>query len=387
MDIVIIGNGIAAQRAVMEIFKQEGQHSVAVVEGKEPGPYPRPRLPEYIKGGMERKFFEADFFGAYEKKGLKRIGSRCVSISRDERRIRLEDGADIAYDRLILATGAKANRLALANGDAEGIFTLRSLHDADEIISCIEKGGSRPVVIGAGLLGLEAALAVRERSGKDVQVVETAGYLLPRQFDEASSLYLEKLLNGKGLYFSKGASPSEFRKKDGSVSSLELKDGRSLECDMAVQAVGVAPEKDLALQCGLSCSRGVAIDSAARTSDPFIFAAGDVAEYNGLCPGLVYFANESARVAALNALDMGAEMNLPSPGAYISCAGIDAYSLGDFSSQNERVEFIKQGRMEAVFLSADGILKGVVAVGSKANMLSYQKALGLPFDRTLISWV
>lgn len=386
MDIVIIGNGIAAQRAVMEIFKKEGRCSVTVIEGERPGPYPRPRLPEYIKGSIARSLFETDALASYEAKGLNRIFSRCVSISRQEKAVYLENGGKTAYDKLIIATGSNANRLALLGADASGIFTLRSLRDADDIISHIESGIINPVVIGAGLLGLEAALAVRERSGKDVLVIETAGHLLPRQFDEASSLYLERLLNAKGLFFSKGASPTSFSSEAKGVSSVLLSDGREIATDMVVEAVGVTPEKGLAVNCGLEHARGVLVDSFSRTNDPDIYAAGDVAQYGGLCPGLVYFANESARVAALNAMGINAEMNLSAPSAYISCAGIDAYSLGDFSSSNERIGFEKNGRMEAVFLSPDGLLEGVVAVGSKANMLSYQKALGLPFDRTLVSW-
>ncbi len=386
MKIVIIGNGIAAQRAVMEIYKQPGRCDVTIVEDGQIGPYPRPRLPEYIRGSVPRSFFETDAFSSYAAKGLNRIGSRCMSISRKEKAVHLEDGSDVSYDKLIIATGSKANRLSIPGGDAEGIFTLRSLHDADEIISYVSSGVSHPVVVGAGLLGLEAAQAVHERSGKDVLVVETAGHLLPRQFDEASSIYLEKLLNAKGLHFSKGASPSSFSSALGRVSSLVLNDERILDADMVVQAVGVSPVKDLAAGCGLECGRGIMIDSSARTNDLDIYAVGDAAEYNGLCPGLVYFANESARVAALNAAGGEAVMSLAAPSAYISCAGIDAYSLGDISPANERVEFEKQGRMEALFLSGDGVLKGVVAVGSKENLSSYQKALGRPFDKSMTAW-
>lgn len=386
MEIVIIGNGIAAQRAVMEIYKRQEGVGVTVVADGKLGPYPRPRLPEYIKGSVKRTFFETDAFSSYAAKGLRRIDSKCISVERKDKLVLLEDGKKVPYDKLILATGSKANRLSLPGGDAEGIFTLRSLEDADRIISYIGSGISHPLVIGAGLLGLEAALALRERSGRDVLVVETAGYLLPRQFDEASSLYLERLLNGKGLYFSKGAAPVSFSSDSGRVSSVLLKDGRTLEADMVVEAVGVSPDKNLASACGLECARGIIVDSSSRTGDPDIYAVGDAAEFDGLCPGLVYFANESARVAASNATGGEERMSLAAPGAYISCAGIDAYSLGDFSAGNKRVEFESDGRMEAVFLSPDGVLKGVVAVGSRANMTTYQKALGHPFDRSVANW-
>lgn len=386
MNIVIIGNGIAAQRAVMEIFRQDARHSVTVVGMEEQGPYPRPRLPEYISGDLGRSLFESDALAAYAGRGLVRHRQRCVSIDREKRSIVLKDGTVLPYDSLVIATGAHANRLDIPGGDAVGIHTLRSLHDADCLIAAAQDCSLRPVVIGAGLLGLETAHALSVRSGREVLVIETADRLLPRQFDASSSAYLEKLLNDRNLVFSKGTAPVSFKTTDGNVSSVVMSDGTVVEADMVVEAVGVTPEKDLAEACGLAVGRGVVIDGHARTSDPNIYACGDAAQFGGLCPGLVYYANETARVAASNACGIDAVLSLPSPSAYISCAGIDAYSLGVHEGPLKRIGYEKSGRMEAVFLSGDGVLQGVVAVGSKANLAAYQKAIGHPFDSSLVSW-
>lgn len=386
MNIVIIGNGIAAQRAVMEIYRQDVRHSVSVVGKEKLGPYPRPRLPEYIRGDLGRSVFENDALASYEKKGLVRYRQECVSIDRDGRRVVLKDGQVLSYDSLILATGACSNRLDIPGAGAGGIYTLRSIEDADALIAAAGSCSLGPVVVGAGLLGLEVAHAVSVRSGREVLVVETADRLLPRQFDAASSAYLEKLLNDRNLVFSKGKAPTYFKTANGHVSSLVLADGTAISADMVIEAVGVTPEKKLAGSCGLAVDRGVLVDEHARTSDPHIYACGDAAQFGSLCPGLVYFANESARVAASNACGIETVFSLPSPAAFMSCAGIDAYSLGEHEGPVERAEYGKSGRMEAVFLSPDGILKGVVAVGSKENLASYQKALGRPFDSGLVSW-
>ncbi len=386
MRIVVIGNGIAALRILMLLYKEakEGLEVTLVCKEKY-GPYSRMRLPDYIKGDLKEAFFKSDVLAQYEAKGLKAIrGNEAVSIDRAQKEVVLSDGSRVAYDSLIIATGAEPRRLPIEGGNLEGIMTLRTVEDAERIMADRKRS---VLVIGGGLLGLEVAHAVEECYGRPVTVLETAEYLLPRQFDKDSSMFLEKLLSDKGLRFIKGRTSVRFTSSDGKrADALLLGDGTEVKADLFLEAVGVVPNVELARAAGLTVSRAVVIDERARTSDPDIYAAGDVAEFEGICPGLVSFANETGRVAASCASGIDAQISLPVSSAYISVAGIECYSVGNIREYASCLVKTKGDRYEAYYVDADGSLAGSVSIGSRENMMKASSMVGKPFDISIAAW-
>ena len=293
MKIVLIGNGVSSERVLSELFKREDVEAT-LIKGEEYGPYPRPRLPEYVKGSIDSSVFKQDKLSSFISKGLSVINSRAERIDGKNKCVVLDDGRAVPYDSLIIATGARANRLALPNSGLP-VYSLRTLEDAEKIISSLE-GVSHPVVIGAGLLGLELASAIKERTGKRVAVVEGASQLLPKQLDERGASFFESLLKKKGLDIVKGSYPKEY-----STSAVVLEDGRSLDADIVFESVGIRANKEIAEASGIECDRAIVIDEKAMTSLEDVYAVGDASSYKGFSPGLVYYALETARVAALNA--------------------------------------------------------------------------------------
>ena len=200
--IVIIGNGIAAEKACAEALK-EGKDAVSItVIGKEEyGPYPRPRLPEFLSGKIGKDVFTSKKFS--DRKDITYIPGGAEDVDFQAKSVLLPGGKSIGYDSLVLCTGSVPNRLKIDGSDFDSIYSLRTIDDAEEIISNLSSTSSI-VVIGAGLLGLEAALALKKRTGIAVTVVESARSLLPRELDEESASFLENMLIGKGLSFKKG---------------------------------------------------------------------------------------------------------------------------------------------------------------------------------------
>ena len=376
--IVIIGNGIASERVLSELFKKE-RGDVTLIKGEPYGPYPRPRLPEYVKGSVSRSFFTEDKLAKYTQRGLSVIESRATSIDVRNKSVTLSDKKEISYDALIIATGSRARNLSLPT-DGLVPHTLRTLSDADEIIATCENKRN-PVVVGAGLLGLELASAIKEKCGYRVSVIESAQYLLPRQLDERSSLFFEKLLKEKGIDIIKGSAPKAYGK-----DSVLLEDGRDISCDALFESVGVIPDIEIAKNAGIATDRAITIDSHAMTSVKDVYAVGDAASYSGLCPGLVYFALETARVAAINADGGAEELKLMAPSAVIEVSSIPAYSIGDIRTYSDVKIHEIGNRYEALYLDGEKRLVGAVAVGSRANMLKAQKMLKKEVDLSLLDF-
>lgn len=381
MRIVILGNGIAAERMLKNLFKDKKAEDSVVLVGKEKyGPYSRIRLPEYIAGTLEADFFKKDSLSEYEGKGLEVVReNEAVGIDRNEKKVVLSDGSTLSYDKLVLAIGSNPRRMSLEGSGKKNISSLRTILDADRIIENKDKDF---LVIGGGLLGLESAHAIAELTGRKVRVLETFGYLLPRQMDEKAALFLEKELNRKGLEFIKGRKSVKYLEKDADTAgALLLEDGTEVEASFFVEAIGVIPNTEMAKAAGLEVNRAIVVNEKAETNDSSIYAVGDSCEYNGLCPGLVSFALETTRVASSNILGKEASMRLSAPSAFITVAGIECYSIGRFSDYEKREEIVDGDRYESFFLDAEGNLIGSISIGSKANMSKVLAGLNKKFEK------
>ena len=376
--IVIIGNGIAAEKACAEALK-EGKDAVSItVIGKEEyGPYPRPRLPEFLSGKIVKDVFTSKKFS--DRKDITYIPGGAEDVDFQAKSVLLPGGKSIGYDSLVLCTGSVPNRLKIDGSDFDSIYSLRTIDDAEEIISNLSSTSSI-VVIGAGLLGLEAALALKKRTGIAVTVVESARSLLPRELDEESASFLENMLIGKGLSFKKGASASSYISKDGkSVSGVLFSDGSAVEASIVIEAIGVHPVFPFQVDGKIKIGRGIVINECAETSIEGVYAAGDAAEYDSRCPGLVSFALQSARVAGINAAGGNQKLILPPSSTFMKVDDISIYSLGKIKGGNV-VEKRSEGNLERFFITEDGKVEGAIGVGKSVDMMKSLSFLGKPFS-------
>ncbi|MEU5950479.1 FAD-dependent oxidoreductase [Micromonospora sp. NPDC047465] len=273
---VIVGAGLAGARAA-QTLRDEGFDGKIVLFGEEAErPYERPAL---SKGLLLRTTKRDSVFvhdaSWYEEHDVDlHTDTRVTALDRQARHVTLADGRRFGYDRLLLATGARARTLPVPGAHLDGVLRLRTLADCDRISDALVDGAS-VVIVGAGWIGLEVAAAARTR-GAAVTVVETADLPLQRVLGDQLATVFADLHRDHGITFRFGAQVHEFRGSD-RVSAVLLADGTVLPADLVVVGVGVLPNTELAEQAGLAVDNGVVVDHTLRTSDPYIWAAGDLA--------------------------------------------------------------------------------------------------------------
>ena len=273
---VIVGAGLAGAKAA-ETLRQDGFTGRVILLGSELElPYERPPLSKgLLLGTAEResvRVHDADWYPRHDVE--LRTNCSVIALDRSARRVRLAGDEHIAYDKLLLATGAAPRGLPIPGADLDGVLQLRTLADSDRIAGAVVDG-TRLVVIGAGWIGLEIAAAARVR-GAAVTVVEAADLPLQRVLGDRLAMVFADLHREHGVVFHFGARTRELR-GDGRVSHVVLDDGTAIGADVVLIAVGVTPNTDLAEQAGLRVDDGILVDSRLCTDDPDIFAAGDVA--------------------------------------------------------------------------------------------------------------
>src|SRR5215212_3558690 len=273
---VIVGGGLAGGKAA-ETLREEGFDGRMVIMSAEPErPYERPPLSkEYLRGeaGREKVYVHEEAYYADHDIEL-RLGRSAVGLDTEGRRLTLDDGEAIAYDRLLLTTGAEPRRLSIPGAELDGVMLLRTVAASDALRERLEAGGTL-VVVGAGWIGSEVAASARQR-GLDVTVVEPLSVPLERVLGaEVGAVYRDvhlehgvELLLGTGVEAIEGAT---------SVEGVRTTDGRVIACDVVVAGIGVTPRVEVAERAGLAVDNGILVDEHLRTSAPAVFAAGDVA--------------------------------------------------------------------------------------------------------------
>ncbi|MFQ5811888.1 MAG: NAD(P)/FAD-dependent oxidoreductase [Anaerolineae bacterium] len=325
MRFVIIGNGVAgvtAARALsdagaeVEVYTQETHHY-----------YPRPRLQSFLAReiGLERLPLYPPAW--YEKRGIAvHLGTEVMGLDPRAKQIALADGREVPYDRLLLATGSRPFIPPIEGLDKGGVFTLRTIEDALAIKRWAE-GAKRAVVVGGGLLGLEAAKALTVL-GLEVTVLERGPYLLRRQLDVEGGALMRELIGAMGIEVALNVSCRAIL-GDGQATGVLLQDGRRIEGDLILISAGVRCNVRLAQEAGLEVNRGVVVDEYLRTSAEDIYAAGDVAECQGRVYGIIPACLEQAKVAAVNMLGREqAEYQGTIPSNILQVVGIDCASIG-----------------------------------------------------------
>jgi len=345
--LVVVGNGMAGCRAVEEVLKRDPDRYAITIFGTEPRVnYDRIMLSLVLAG--EKAFADIvlnDEAWCRDHAITLHTGCAVTEIDREARVVRASDGTQAAYDRLILATGSDPVRLPLPGADLAGVVTFRDLDDVEAMVAAADAGGEA-VVIGGGLLGLEAAYGLAKR-GMRATVIHLMDVLMERQLDESAGFLLRSALTERGVETVLGAQSDAILGEDGKVTGLQLKDGRIIPCSLLVMAVGIRPNTALAADCGLTVGRGVVVDDQMRTSDPAVFAIGECAEHRGIAYGLVAPIWEMCRTLAdvLTGVDDCAYGGSVLQ-TRLKVSGVDVFSAGRFSGGEgcEDVVFRDAGR-------------------------------------------
>jgi 3-phenylpropionate/trans-cinnamate dioxygenase ferredoxin reductase component len=309
---VIVGAALAGAKAA-EALREEGFGGrVVLVGAEEELPYERPPLSKgYLLGNDPREVAQVHPAGWYPEHNVELVmGRTATGLDAGAHTVTLDDGSSLEYDKLLLATGSRVRRLDVGGSENSGIFYLRTLPEADALKAALQPD-KQVVVVGGGWIGLETAAAARQH-GCQVTVIEMAELPLQRVLgDEIATVY-RNLHNVHGVRFHFGAGVREFGGLHGAVTDVVLDDGTELGADVAIVGVGITPVTDLAEQAGLAVDNGVAVDEFLRTSDPDVYACGDVAAWQSLMVGarirVEHWANAlSAGPAAAKAMLGGSE--------------------------------------------------------------------------------
>lgn len=333
---VIVGGGVAGVTAARELAGQVSDQDEVHILGAEPHLYyPRPHLWRFIAGAKVQEDLYFQPLSWYQERGIQfHLATEVEAVDREAHRLTLGDGGEMEYGRLLLATGARPFVPPVEGADKQGVFSLRTLEDAREIKSYAENV-SRVVVIGGGLLGLETARALRQ-AGPSAHVIEVADHLLPRQLDEQGAHILRGLLEGQGLEITTGAMVEAVLGGD-AVEGVRTKGGDEIEGELVLFSTGIRCRAKLAEDAGLEVNRGAVVDEYMRTSGEDVFAAGDVAEFEGEIHGMIPPAMDQARVAAANMIELGSERYTGTlPSTTLEVVGARVTSLGEYDPEDEQ---------------------------------------------------
>lgn len=339
--LVVVGNGMAGIRLIDDVLKEAPEKYKITVIGAEPQPaYDRIMLSSVLGGEKSADGLLIRDYDWYVKNGIELItGTEVVSIDRVHRHVAAADGRRFAYDKLVLATGSDAIRLGIPGKDLDGVMVFRTLADIRTMLD-VARFRKKAVVIGGGLLGLEAAYGL-SRQGMDVTVVHLREFLMDMQLDSVSGRMMRMSLEARGLKFLLAKSTSEIvAGEDSRVAAVRFSDGEEVPADLVVMAIGIRPTIKLAQAAGLNCKRGIVVDDFLRTSDPDVFAVGECAEHNAMTYGLVaplYDMSKSCARALAECLPgpgrLEARFSLPYGGSITSAklkvTGIDVFSAGE----------------------------------------------------------
>jgi nitrite reductase (NADH) large subunit len=328
--LVLIGNGMAGMRTIDELFKLAPDKYDITVFGAEPhGNYNRIMLSPVLAGDKTIKDIITHDIEWYERHGIKLYTNTTVTeIDRANKRVKAGKSLSVPYDKLILATGSNPFILPIPGHDLEGVISFRDINDVNEMIKTAQTH-QKAVVIGGGLLGLEAANGLRIQ-GMDVTVVHRSESLMNMQLDFAAAALMQTELEATGLRFLMGYDTQALLGEQ-RVEKVRFSTGEEVDADLVVMAVGVRPNIQLAKEAGIMCERGILVDDTLQTYTPNIYAVGECVQHRDLTFGLVSPLFEQAKVCANHLAEMGISSYLTTPTATkLKVTGINLFSAGDF---------------------------------------------------------
>ncbi len=370
--LVLIGNGMAGVRALEELFKHNTTddsgsdlYDITVI-GSEPHPnYNRIMLSPVLAGEQTIDDIILNSLEWYEENNITLItGDAATEISRVKKSVVTESGKEFPYDRLLIATGSNPFIIPVPGADKEGVLGFRDIHDVDVMVQAA-KDYKKAVVIGGGLLGLEAANGLMKQ-GMDVTVVHLLDSLMERQLDKPASALLKASLEERGMKFLMEASTAEIL-GDERVNAVKFADGSEVDADLVVMAVGIRPNIELAQKAGIHCERGIVVNDTMQTFDPVIYSVGECVQHRGECYGLVAPLFEQAKVAANHLAQVGSTRYIGSmTSTKLKVTGIDLFSAGEFNEEEGdevlQMQDVASGVYKKLVLR-DNVIKGAVMFG------------------------
>lgn len=382
--LIIVGKGMAATRLVDELSQRAlGRYAIAVIGAEDRLAYNRVLLSPLLAGEITEPDIELKPAAWWKARGVSTLYGRAVSaIDRAARTVTLEGGLNLPYGKLVLATGSKPLKPPFPGGDLPGVATFRDTADVGMMRACAGRG-ARIVVIGGGLLGLEAAYGL-SKAGGQVTLLHLVDRLMERQLDAEGAALLASAIRARGIAVRLGAATKGFVGTD-KVEGVELSDGEVIPADLVVIAIGVRPNVDLAKAAGIAVNRGIVVDDGMGSDDESIFAIGECAEHRGSVYGLVEPAYEQARVLATRLAGKPAVYQGSLLSTNLKVSGVGVFSAGEFEAGEGAETVVLRDRLGGIyrkFVLRDGRLVGCVLVGDTQGALFY---LGLIRSRQDIS--
>jgi NAD(P)H-nitrite reductase large subunit len=366
MRFVIVGGGVAGITAAIDLSRRKAGEIVVYSDEEYPYYY-RPQLTEFLAGDLPLSRLLRRPLSWYEERGISvRLGKPVTAIHPERKSISVTDGPDMPYDKLLLAMGSLPFVPPVQGTDKPGVLTWRTLEDTLEMekasVTC-----QKVAILGGGLLGLEAARGLRGFC-HDITVLEFFPRLMPRQLDEEGAQLLRDFVESMGVKVRTGARTEELV-GEGRVSGVRLETGEIVPASTVIVAAGVRCNAKLATEAGLQVDRGVVVDTRMATSDPDIYAAGDVAVYKGYSWAIAPIAQAQARVAAANMAGEETHYHVVVPSTTLKVVGIDVSSVGDVNPEDS--ESIEIRRLDAAagtykkIVLRDGIIVGTIMINDK----------------------
>jgi nitrite reductase (NADH) large subunit len=369
--LVIVGNGMAAARLCEELTRRAlGRYAIALIGAEPRLAYNRVLLSSVLAGEVTAGEISLKAAGWWRERGVTLCyGTPATAVDTEAQNVSLADGKILPFSKLVFATGSRAVRLPIPGAELPGVMTFRDLGD---VASMTESAGAgkRAVVVGGGLLGIEAAYGLA-RSGAVVTLVHLMDRLMERQLDARAAALLRRAIEAKGIEVLLGSATARFSGRS-RLEAVELKDGRSLPADIAVIAVGIQPNTELAAVAGISVKRGIVIDDGLATSADNVFAIGECAEHRGLCYGLVEPAYEQAGILAARLGGHDARYRGSINATNLKVSGVKLFSAGEFlgAPGTESIVFSDRDHYRKLVIRDDR-LAGAVLYGDTADALWY----------------
>ena len=386
MKLVLVGNGLAGMRCLEDLLDMAPDRYEITVIGEEPwGNYNRIMLSPVLSGEKTIDDIMLHPHAWYADKGIRLFaGDPAVRIDRPRKHVYTEKGEVISYDRLILATGSKPFVPPIPGSDLKGVLSFRDIYDVNSMLDYC-KTWKNAVVIGGGLLGLEAAYGLKQQ-GMNVTVLHLMDRIMDRQLDSKASQMLKTAIEQKGITILTAANTEGLIGEEGHVTQVKLKNGTVLDADLVVFAVGIRPNMTLAQSAGLRCNRGVLVNDTMQTFDPSIYAVGECIEHRGQTFGLVEPLWGQAFICASHLAEHGSlTFKAPTVPTQLKVSGCDVFSAGDFEPKEDFEDIVlndeKRQIYKRIIIQKDRVI-GAVLFGDTEDGAWYAELIA---DQTPIT--
>lgn len=385
MHVVIVGSGVAGVTAARTIRENDPKAKISVYTNENHLYYPRPRLYEVLSGEAEPREIYMFSEEWYEKRRIKvHLNKKVLGIETARKELLLEDRSRVKYDKLLLANGAHPFVPPIKGVEKTGVFSLRSIKDALTIKEYTKKT-RKAIIIGGGLLGLEFAASLR-KLGQQVEVVEIFPRLLPRQLDQDGATILKDRIERRGINIVLGVKTEEILGKK-MVSGILLNNGKEFSGNLVLISAGVRSNTDLAIEAGIRVDKGVVVDEYLQTSVNDVYAAGDIAEFDGRVYGIIPAAMEQAKIATINMLEKEKQVYKGTiPSNTLKIVGVDLTSMGLVNPEGPQYEEIKKiDKEKGVYkkiVFEQGKIVGAIILGDRKGVTSIKKLMDQEIDVT-----